>query len=222
MIFSQDSHASRPLVTEDAGIVGAGACQLEAWTEHDRNDVSVTWLNPACNFFENTEIALGVAHERSEGERNTLTRWHVKHVFKELDENSAGYGLIVYSERDRRIHRHLLGDTGLTGIVSFPLMGEALIAHTNLGVARTNNSDTWKNRGVWAGALDWEFLPATRLSAETFGISGSRANWQLGIRHELVPRRMQVDASIGSPFGRWSGDRVASIGVIFFTPAFLR
>jgi hypothetical protein len=33
---------------------------------------------------------------------------------------------------------------------------------------------------------------------------------------------VQLDASVGSAVGRWSDSRIATVGLVFVTPAFLR
>ena len=42
------AHAARPMVTDDARIVDAKACQLESWVRHDPDSTQL-WALPACN-----------------------------------------------------------------------------------------------------------------------------------------------------------------------------
>src|SRR5699024_4687438 len=66
------AHAGRPMEVDDAGIVGPGACELEAWSEH-RKHSNGYWVMPACNFTGNLELELGGAVERPDEGANTNT-----------------------------------------------------------------------------------------------------------------------------------------------------
>jgi len=61
-----------------------------------------------------------------------------------------------------------------------------------------------------------------KLSASTGTGGGARTNWRLGLRSELIPEHLQLNASIGSLFEYWSGIRIAIVGLAFLTPAFMR
>ena len=52
--------AGQPLVTDDAAIVAPKTCQLEAWT-HSTDGGHEYWVQPACNFTGNLELAVGGA-----------------------------------------------------------------------------------------------------------------------------------------------------------------
>lgn len=213
------AHAGRPLTTDDAAIVDAGACQLETWIERSR-DLNSSWLNPGCNPFGRTELSLGTARLRPEDDTAFTTRqWQVKHLFRAYDAEQTGFALAVGGLRHRQgDERHAF----LNGIATVPLAGEARVLHVNLGGIRLHDQAKQSNRATWGIALDNEVGSATRIAVETFGTSGERPNWQLGIRHELVSGRVQIDASVGSAYGRWKDSRVATLGLVFVTPAFLR
>lgn len=221
------AHAGRPMVTDDAGVMDAGACQLEAWTERAR-DGNTTWLNPGCNPFGATEFSLGAGRQRLDTEDGTQTgmlySWQVKHLLREADDERIGFAVSTGGQ-----HSRASGDNEIfiKGIATAPLMGDDLLAHINLGAVRQREDQQRHYRGAWGLALDAAVLPATRASLEAFGTSGTTSsgadrNWQLGLRHELIPGRLQLDTSIGSPFGRWQEGRVFSVGLVFTTPAFLR
>lgn len=219
------AHAGRPMTTDDAGVVDAGACQLEAWTERTR-DGNTTWLNPGCNPFGSTEFSLGAGRQRLDGEdgvdSSMLYSWQIKHLLREYDEERAGFALATGGQ-----HARASGDNEIfvKGIATMPLMGDDLLAHVNLGAVRQREDQHRHYRGAWGAALDAAVLPNTRASIEAFGVTGSGTgnnSWQLGLRHELIPGRLQFDASIGSPFGRRNEGRVISLGLVIVSPAFMR
>jgi len=216
--------AGRPLTTDDAAIVDHGACQLESWFERSRSDsdpVSVGWLNPACNPWGATEFSFGAGREHNSENHATVTAWQIKRLIRSYDHRQAGFAVSLGDQRDRRIHRHALGDTSLTTIATFPLSGTTLLSHVNLGVIRQREEGGWRIRGNWGTALDWGLTANTRVSLETFGLSGERANWQLGLLYELIPGQVQIDMSVSSPYGRWSSDRTLTFGAVFLSPPFL-
>lgn len=211
--------AGRPLATDDAAIVEAGACQLEAWVERS-TDARGTWLNPGCNPFGRTEFAFGGTRTRPEGESAFSTRqWQVKQLLRGFDAEKTGFAVAVGGSRvlhgEQRQHF-------LNGIATVPLAGEARVLHLNLGALRTRAEAGDRTRASWGIAFDAGLAHATRASIETFGISGERPSWQLGLRHELIPGHVQIDASIGSALGRLSEARIATFGLVFVSPACLR
>lgn len=213
------AQAGRPLTTDDAAVIDAGACQLETWVERARDSRS-TWINPACNPFGTTEFALGGARVREDGNDTLKVRhWQVKQRLRAHDESQAGFALAVGGQRERN---GLGRETFLSGIATLPLVGDAQLLHLNLGVLRARDEVLRRTRAAWGLAYDAELAGSTRASLETYGTAGERANWQLGLRHELIPGHVQLDASVGSAFGRWSESRIVTFGLVFVTPAFLR
>ncbi len=213
------AHAGRPLATDDAGVVEHGACQFELWTERGR-DSRAHWLNPGCNPFGHTEFQFGAARTRESGEGSyTVYRWQIKQRLREYDETQFGLALALGQQR-----QHQLGtrESFVNGIISLPLSGPSQLLHFNLGGARERKDTGHRNRATWGLAFDTELRSDTRLSLESFGRSGERANWQLGLRHQLVAEQLQIDVSIGSAWGRWSNTRFLTLGLVWVSPAYLR
>lgn len=223
--LSPVAHAGRPMATDDAAVLDDGACQLEAWTEHS-SGANTSWLNPGCNPFGSTEFALGLARQQDRKDstnNSSLNSWQIKHLLRAYDEQQVGFAVSTGGQ-----HTRVSADNAIfiKGIATFPLRGDSLLTHVNLGGIRQRDQQSNQYRGTWGVALDGEILAATRASLETFGMTGggdaARTNWQLGLRRALIPGRLQLDASIGSPFGRWSGERIVTLGLVFVTPAFMR
>lgn len=213
--FARPAHAGRPMATDDADVLDPGACQLETWNEHSRGQ-NLSWLNPSCNPFGATEFALGAARQRQDGApASNLYSWQIKHLLRKYEEDSPGYALALGAQRDLAA---AATDTFIKGIMSLPLAGENLLAHVNAGVVRQRREMQNDYRGSWGIALDGQVHEGTRVSLETYAVTAARANWQLGVRHELIPGRLRIDASVGSPYGRWSNGRVVTVGLVFVTP----
>ena len=219
--LSPSAWAGRPMATDDAAVLEPGACQVEAWTER-RRDERAYWLNPGCNPWGNTDFSLGVGRARSdEAGSATLTAWQIKHLLRPVQNGAFGLALAVGAERNRRVHNRALGDLAYKGIVTVPLLDDDWLMHANLGAVRERAEGLRRTRSTWALALDRAVAPHTRVSAETFGVGEDRAQWQLGARHELLPGWLQIDASVGSPWSRWSSGRVVTVGLVIVTDPLL-
>lgn len=218
--------AGRPLITDDADVVAPGACQIESWMQRSRSEGpsdKALWLNAACSPVDRTELALGGARGVSGSDRSTLTTWQVKHVIQRYGDASPGFAVALADQRDRRSHRNALGDTSAIGIASFPLAGDALMAHVNAGMTRAWNTDThrYRGRGIWSSALDMRVAPRTRAVIEAYGVAGERPAWQVSLRHDLIPDRLQIDASAGRAFGRSEASSIITVGLVITTPSLL-
>jgi hypothetical protein len=64
--FGPQAQAARPMVTDDACIVDAKACQLESRVKSNHGSAEY-WAQPACNFTGNLEVTLGGARFHEEG-----------------------------------------------------------------------------------------------------------------------------------------------------------
>jgi len=218
--------AGRPLITDDADVVQPAACQIESWMQRSRSEgpsEKALWLNVACSPVDRTELALGGARSVSGSDRGTLTTWQVKHVIQRADDALPGLAVALADQRDRRSHRTALGDTTAIGIASFPLAGAALMAHVNAGVTRAWNTDThrYRGRGIWSSALDMGVAPRTRAAIEAYGVAGERPAWQMSLRHDVIPDRLQIDASAGRAFGRNDANSIVTVGIVITTASLL-
>ena len=72
---------------------------------------------------------------------------------------------------------------------------------------------------TWGLGTEAQLTERTWLIAETFGQNQGKPFHQLGLRHWLVPDRIQLDATYGNRNG--GGERWFSIGLRLLTPAFL-
>ncbi len=210
--------AARPMVTDDARIVDAKACQLESWIKGNR-DSTEYWALPACNFTGNLELTFGGALTREDGRtRTTDVVMQGKTLFKPLDTNGWGIGLAA------GMVRHPQADAGTRDWyayvpASFSFRDDAVVVHTNLGWLR--EGEIRRDRLTWGLGTEARFAERTWLIAETFGQNQGKPFYQLGLRHWLVPARVQLDATYGNRTGGGSNERWFSIGLRLLSPSFL-
>lgn len=213
------AQAARPLTTDDAGIVEAGACQLETWVQHQRGQTAY-WAVPACNPTGNLELGVGASRVRADGTTSGGdAQLQAKTVLRPLSAEDWGLALAV------GVVRHPAGtphrnDLYLNLPLSVPLAGESLLMHLNAGWVRTQGAGA--NRRTWGLAGEWRAFERTTLLAESFGQSSGKPFVQAGLRHTLVPDRVQLDFTVGGPARGGSAERWVSFGLRLMTPAFLQ
>lgn len=215
--------AARPLITDDARIVDAKACQVESWVKRNR-DSTEYWAIPACNFTGNLELALGGArtHDAMGGMRTTDMQVQGKTLFKPLETNGWGIGLAVGTLRHVDAGRR---DWYAYVPTSFSLRDDAVVVHTNLGFLRDGavrrDGAMRRDRLTWGLGTEVRLSEHSWLIAETFGQQHGKALHQLGLRHWLVPDRVQFDLTYGSHNGSGSEARWFSFGLRLLSPSFL-
>jgi hypothetical protein len=198
---SLNLHAARPMITDDARIVDAKACQVESWVKGNKNSTEY-WAIPACNFTGNLEVSLGATAINEYG--HTQNHGYVmqgKTLFKTLEKNGWGIGLAFGNSMQPRsdTQRHLLSSPYAYVPASFSFADDRFVLHTNVG---------WLHD-----------KPNNRHRA--FDQSAGRPFYQLGVRHWLVPDHVQIDTTYGNRFGSGSEERWISIGLRLLSVPFL-
>lgn len=222
LLLAAPAQAARPMITDDARVVDAQSCQLESWVRQNRDDREV-WALPACNFSGNLELTLGggktgldsgVAHDH-----------HLvlqgKTLLKPLTTNSYGVGLALgYAQhRLRSDHRYVAGDSYVYVPVSISTLDDRVVWHVNGGAL--HSQEARRNFATWGLASEIQLQANTWLVAETFGQSGGTRYAQAGLRHWIVPNRVQVDMTVGERLHGGPSERWFSIGLRLLSPAFL-
>lgn len=211
------AQAARPMITDDARIVDARACQLETWLRSNR-DSTEYWALPACNFTGNLELTVGGARTREDGRsRTTDLVLQGKTLFKSLDPDGWGIGLAAGMDQ----HPQAAGARDWYAYVpaSFSFRDDAVIVHSNLGWLR--EGEPLREHLTWGLGTEVRLAGDSWLIAETFGQGRNRPFHQLGLRHWLVPDRVQLDATYGNRNGEGTGERWFSVGLRLLSPAFL-
>ncbi len=214
--------AARPMVTDDARIVDAKACQVESWVRAERHGTNQFWAVPACTPIDNLEITLGANLERVAGqERVADSLLQFKSMLRPLRTNDWGLALSVV----RTVERGLEPGTRdvpshfLNLPLSVSLRDDALVLHLNAGV----RSDRIARRsyGTWGLGSELVLRDRLQLITETYGESGQRPFVHGGLRYWLVPDRVQLDTTVGTRVRAGSQERWFTIGVRLLSPAFL-
>lgn len=207
-LASGSAQAGSPMVVDDAGIVEPGHCQLETWVQRARSGTEV-WALPACNFGRGVELTVGGATFAARGARiDSGVLVQAKTTLRPLDD--AGWGLALAVGGVRHVNA---GTTDAYAYVpaTLSLAGDALLIHANLGWVREGGSH--RDRLSWGLGSEWQWHQRTSLLAETFGQSAGRPSWQVGVRHWLLPQRLQLDATCGDRLGGGAGQRWVAIGL---------
>jgi hypothetical protein len=209
-------HAARPLITDDARTVDAKACQVESWVKKNPESTEA-WALPACNFTGNLELTLGGAMTREAGRTQTTdVVMQGKTLFKTMEANGWGMGLAAGTVRHARADTR---DWYAYVPISFSFRDDDVAIHTNLGWLR--EGETRRNRLTWGVGTEARLTESTWLIAESFGQNQGKPFLQLGVRHWLVPDRVQLDVTYGNRTGGGNGERWFSIGLRLLSVPFL-
>ncbi len=212
------AHAARPLITDDARIVDAKACQLESWVRRNRGSIEY-WALPGCNPTGNVELTLGGAatHDASSTATTSLVA-QAKTILRPLGGDGWGVGLAGGVVRHPRSARggH---DRYVYVPMTFAVNRERLFIHTNVGWLR--EQEERRNRMTWGVGGELPFSERDSLIAETFSQDSGKPLVQLGLRHWIVRNRVQIDATYGDRVGSGSGERWFSVGLRLLSPPFL-
>jgi hypothetical protein len=215
------AQAARPMVTDDARIVDAKACQVESWVKRNQ-DSTEYWAQPACNFTGNLELSLGGAKGKDDGGiQTTDIVLQAKTLFKPLEPDGWGWGLAVGNVRHPAIHtgNNLLGDLYAYVPATFSLRNDRVLVHTNVGWL--HEREARRHRMTWGLGTEAQWSASTWLIAEVFGQNQGKPFYQVGLRYWLVPDHVQVDTTYGNRAGSGAQERWFSIGLRLLSPAFL-
>jgi hypothetical protein len=212
------SWAARPMVTDDANVVDPGSCQLESWVKHSGLGTE-RWALPGCNFWADTEITLGGSSQSARDD--PASEWTVLQFKKrwiKLEPGSWGLSTSIGHVDARVKPRGLPVNSSLfpvrDGYLNVPvtyLSPNGWLVHLNMGWIQHHQEQ--KNRPTWGLAGEWPVNPRTFLLAETFGESGTRSKYQVGLRAWIKPQKLQIDTTYGQPIGIGGDQRWISIGI---------
>lgn len=208
------AQAGRPLVTEDAAVLGDGECTVETyWGRFAADAATTTRLLSsqfACDVGHRTQLAIAAARVRdSDGHGDALTAAG-KTVFAGgqggAAEWSLAYGAVARRTRGVRMEMDQLYATLVNTVVLSP----ATSAHINLGWAGGRHPRDDSTR--WAVAVETAVSDELHLMAETFADDRNPAPWlQAGFWVTLSPR-MSFNASCGRKTGSGAA-RAVTLGL---------
>ena len=209
------AHAARPLVTEDAGVLDAGQCEVETYLERSRVSGEPDYyggvVQPGCGVGFRTQLSAIAA--RSGGEPSSRGVGVVgKTAIVPLSESSAGFTIGYSFEWAKTKGESLRSDGGAVfAVVTVPL-AQQWLAHANAGWQRIQ--EPRENRFLWALAIERESVADTKLDlmAETYR-DGPRSPWvAVGARYNVLEERFSINASIAAR-GRSDTETLFTLGV---------
>ncbi len=194
--------AAQQFVTDDAAIVDYRACQLEAW--HGQVE---SWVQPACQPIRNLEITVGIGFLANDGGRTIEYLLEGKTIFRELETNGFGWGLVAGVGVDplAQVSGWPVAEIYAYLPASLSLADDRLILHGNLGwhFERGEHEHNGEVHEEAHHALTWAFrsdvLLAERLTliGELFAEDRFLPEYQVGLRTTVVADRLLIDVTYG-------------------------
>lgn len=220
-LFTQVAQAARPLITDDARVVDAKACQVESWLRMERERREM-WALPGCNFGGDTEFTLGGGRFRDEGRSASDLLAQAKVLIKPSASNGWGAAAAVGVVQ----HRPLGSDASTRDVyvnvpLSFSFADDRFVLHTNTGWLHEGASQ--RQIATWGVGTETQLSERVGLVAEAFGQVSRDSFYQIGLRFWVIPNRVQIDTTYGNAIGSAHGDQARwfSIGLRLLSPAFL-
>lgn len=211
--------AARPLVTDDARIVDAKACQLETWIKRHGGTLEY-WAVPACTPVDNVEITAGgaLAWERGgeAGRRFDSALLQFKTLLRPFDERTWGMGLVAGALEHPYESSDLLGSFYTYAPISLALAPDIAL-HLNPGWLYERNSD--RRALTWGAGGEVGLTPHIQWIGETYGEEGDGNYYQAGFRFWVVPEHVQIDTTYGNRFG--GGESFWTFGLRLISLPFL-
>lgn len=200
LCIATTSHAGRPLVTEDAGVLEKGSCELETYarrlTERAAPSSNGFSLQYGCGVGMRTQVALAATMDRADGATVRGLAFGGKTSISDGGEADPSWTLAWGLTAEKSPGASLGHETTwLNGVFSMPL-GKDLKLHANLGWTRAQS--THQSTTGWAVALERSTASGIDVMGEAFASDRDRAPWlQVGLRWAAVPEKVFVDGSWG-------------------------
>lgn len=202
--------AGRPFSTEDAGVIGKGTCEVEAFTEQLRpsggpNESGLS-AQLGCGIIGATQLAFALASSKVAGEKSRAMLFSGKTQLVDGGENGPSFALAYFTSRDRAPGESWRsGASGAVAVVTAPL--SIWLVHANLGV--TAERDPSRNVTGWAVALERPaVIKGIDAGFELFG-DDRNTHWaQVAARWHAVPESLLLDASVGRQTSGGRTDRL--------------
>jgi len=200
LCIATTSHAGRPLVTEDAGVLEKGSCELETYarrlTERAVPSSNGFSLQYGCGVGMRTQVALAATMDRADGATVRGLAFGGKTSISDGGEADPSWTLAWGLTAEKSPGASLGHETTwLNGVFSMPL-GKDLKLHANLGWTRAQS--THQSTTGWAVALERSTASGIDVMGEAFASDRDRApRLQVGLRWAAVPEKVFVDGSWG-------------------------
>jgi hypothetical protein len=201
-LTSSATWAGRPFTTEDAGVIDARNCELEAFGSHARaqSDPSErgAWAEVGCGIGFGTQLAFGMGRFSSADGSRSAAAASGKTALRVLSEDSFGMAL-AYTVDGSRTPGEPLRHTGSSASVIVSVPCGRTMFHANLGLTR--NHVEGRNAEVYAFAVERLGEQGADVGVEVFGQSGEPAWVGAGARYAIEAEKLWVDSSLAMQSG---------------------
>lgn len=183
------AQAARPLATEDAGVLAASECEVEAFVGRARADASelIQGAQLACGTALDSQLTLAHVRAREDGEPQTRALVvGLKTALPWLAAGPVEWAVAMNAGRERSVSG---GESELTASVNLAAsakLTEDFTAHANLGWV--NSRPARVNTTTWAVAGELAVTAHVDATAEVFGDDRQRPWAAAGLRLNLGPR----------------------------------
>jgi hypothetical protein len=198
LLWTGAAIAGRPLVTEDAGVLGSGECEIEAFGARERASDAPTvrgWSAQfGCGVGLDTQLALNATRSKAADERVDGLAFVGKTALRELKDDQAGIALAYLLGAARLPGGDYKREAAALNAVLTVPVGPWLL-HANLGWTYSRSARS--NATTWAVAAERTAIGPLDLALEFYGDDRSAAWIQLAARWAVVPEKFFLDASYG-------------------------
>lgn len=200
--------AARPLVTDDASTMGAGACQFESWTQRNKQSTEF-WALPTCGVSNSLDITIGGGYSTT-GKTDYI--FQIKNLLQPITTNGMGVGLVSGAVAHPEITRNANQIANYYSYIpiSFSLLNDQLLIHSNIGWHY--DKDIKEHNAMWGIGFEIPFNSRWSGVGETYGDYRKDTYWQLGLRYAVIPDVFQIDSSIGGLLIHPKEERWISLG----------
>ena len=202
--------AGRPLITEDAGVLEAGQCEIESYLARLHHPgLTFQWAQIGCGIGLQTQLAAGAGREMSSSGHVTVAAASGKTALRQLTAEQAGIA-IAYATLGANHSDHLRHEADeVKAVLTIP--HDKWLLHVNAGWAR--NYASRADKTIWALALErQQAFAAVDLMGEIVGDDRGTPLAQVAARWSIIPARLVIDASWGAQIND-TNIRQATVGL---------
>ncbi len=192
------THAARPLVTDDPGVLEHGSCEAEAVAGRARAPGTDTTrarsLQAGCGLGLQSQAALATSQERAGPERASGLALLGKTALNAADAPlplALGWA-VAWQRSPGTGWRH--AETGVTLLAGSELAPDR---HLVLNLGHMRDAAARQGRTSWGAGLEQAAGANWAVAGELYGDDREAPWWNLGLRWSAVPERVTLDIAYG-------------------------